>query len=117
MTGPSSTHRGSCLCGAVQFTLASEPRAVAHCHCRMCQKQHGAAFATYGSVPRKDLHYVVGEDMLTSYRSSATIVRRFCRRTGPIQDAGARTPRTPALAARRTNCRSKLSRGSSSGRW
>ena len=75
-------HRGSCLCGAVRFELASEPRAVTHCHCRMCQKQHGAAFATYASVPRADLRYTAGEDLLTAYNSSGSVLRRFCSRCG-----------------------------------
>ncbi|MFT3814599.1 MAG: GFA family protein [Acidovorax sp.] len=71
-------YRGSCLCGAVSFCLHAEPKAVSHCHCRMCQKQHGAAFATYASVPRSDLEYLSRQALLTSYRSSASVVRKFC---------------------------------------
>ncbi len=71
-------HSGSCLCGAVSFRLLSEPKAVTNCHCRMCQKQHGAAFATYASVPRSDLEYLAGQELLTSYNSSASVVRKFC---------------------------------------
>ncbi len=75
-------YKGSCLCGAVHFELRSEPKAVTNCHCRMCQKQHGAAFATYASVPEADLAYLCGEDMLSSYNSSGSIVRKFCSRCG-----------------------------------
>lgn len=57
-------YNGSCLCGAVSFRLQSEPKAVTNCHCRMCQKQHGAAFATYTSVPRADLEYLSGQELL-----------------------------------------------------
>lgn len=71
-------HKGSCLCGAVVFELLSEPRATTHCHCRMCQKQHGAAFATYASLPESDLRYISGKDCLSSYNSSGDIIRRFC---------------------------------------
>ncbi|WP_455168458.1 GFA family protein [Alkalimarinus alittae] len=35
--------KGSCLCRQVQYEIKSMPRKVSHCHCRMCQKQHGAA--------------------------------------------------------------------------
>ncbi|TLX57297.1 GFA family protein [Stutzerimonas nosocomialis] len=70
-------HSGSCLCGAVSFRLRSEPKAVSNCHCRMCQKQHGAAFATYASVPRHDLEYLSAQ-LLTSYNSSRSVVRKFC---------------------------------------
>ena len=71
-------HKGSCLCGAVSYKLVSEPMAVTHCHCKMCQKQHGAAFATYASLPKSDLIYVSGKELLTSYNSSSSIVRKFC---------------------------------------
>ncbi len=74
--------KGSCLCGGIVYELLSPLRAACHCHCTMCQKQHGAAFATYASVPRADLRYVCGEDLLMSYNSSAAIVRKFCRVCG-----------------------------------
>ena len=67
--------RGSCLCGAVVFELLSEPKATTHCHCRMCQKQHGAAFATYASLPASDLRYLSGEDCLSRYHSSERVIR------------------------------------------
>ncbi len=75
-------HRGSCLCGAVSYELASEPKAVSHCHCRMCQKQHGAAFATYASLPGSDVKYLSGQELLTTYNSSGNILRKFCRVCG-----------------------------------
>ena len=75
-------YKGSCLCGLIQFELKSEPKNVSHCQCTMCQKQHGAAFATYGSVPKVDLHYSSGEENLASYHSSRSIYRKFCRNCG-----------------------------------
>lgn len=71
-------HKGSCLCGSVVFELLSEPKATTHCHCKICQKQHGAAFATYASIPKADLKYLSGEKYLSSYSSSGSIVRKFC---------------------------------------
>ena len=38
------TLEGGCSCGAVRYTLASEPMFVHCCHCRDCQKQTGSAF-------------------------------------------------------------------------
>jgi len=75
-------YQGSCLCGAIKYTLKSEPRKVSHCHCRMCQKQHGAAFATYCSLPKQDLVYEQGKELLTAFNSSSSIMRKFCRRCG-----------------------------------
>lgn len=75
-------HKGSCLCGAVGYQISSEPFMVANCHCKMCQKQHGAPFATYAVVKVNELQYTSGEDNMTSYNSSSTIQRKFCTTCG-----------------------------------
>nr|WP_319528697.1 GFA family protein [Pseudomonas laurentiana] len=73
---------GSCLCGAVAYRVSSRPKAVSHCHCSQCRKAHGAAFASYGSVPRSDLHIIKGRESLNTYQSSATVARQFCCQCG-----------------------------------
>lgn len=75
-------HQGSCLCGRVKYRIDCEPEVVGNCHCTMCQKQHGAAFATYVSVKRKFFEYIQGSDKLTSYNSSENINRKFCSACG-----------------------------------
>ncbi|KSR17162.1 methyl-accepting chemotaxis protein [Pseudomonas aeruginosa] len=59
----SHTFHGSCLCGALHYRLSSPPHALSHCHCGQCRKAHGAAFASYGSVPVADLHIDRGADL------------------------------------------------------
>lgn len=75
-------HKGRCLCGAVTYAISGEPGAMGHCHCRMCQKNHGTAFATYVQVRHADFTVLTGQSELTIYRSSANIVRTFCRVCG-----------------------------------
>lgn len=75
-------YHGSCLCGAITYEIRSEPLRASHCHCTMCQKQHGAAFATYANVARDDLVYLTGLDKLKTYNSSGTVLRRFCSDCG-----------------------------------
>jgi hypothetical protein len=48
----------------------------------MCRKFHGSAFRARLSVSRSSFRFVSGEDLLTSYRSSADTIRRFCRICG-----------------------------------
>ena len=79
MTG---TYQGSCLCRTVRFEIKSDPKALTHCHCSQCRKAHGAAFASYGSVPRADLHFIQGAELMTAYRSSESVIRQFCSRCG-----------------------------------
>jgi hypothetical protein len=74
--------QGSCLCSAVSFELVVPPNAVSHCHCSQCRKGHGAAFASYGSVPRSKLRLLRGADSIKAYASSPTVVREFCRECG-----------------------------------
>ncbi|WP_166220573.1 GFA family protein [Pseudomonas atagonensis] len=76
------TFHGSCLCRTVTYEIQSRPKAVAHCHCSQCRKGHGAAFASYGSVPRGDLRLIQGAEQLTAYRSSESVLRQFCSHCG-----------------------------------
>lgn len=38
-------NKGSCLCGAVTFSVNKFKPLTGHCHCSMCQKFHGAAYS------------------------------------------------------------------------
>lgn len=71
-------HHGSCLCGGVRYEIRAEIKGVSHCHCQMCRKAHGAAFATYGSVLRESHAFVEGASLLRSYQSSPGVTRMFC---------------------------------------
>lgn len=35
---------GGCLCGCVRFEIDGPLLRSSHCHCRQCQKAHGAPF-------------------------------------------------------------------------
>jgi hypothetical protein len=74
--------RGSCLCGDVQFQLQLPSKWVAHCHCSLCRRAHGAALVTWVGLaadrcnlqdPRKRLHW---------YASTFGAERGFCSHCG-----------------------------------
>ena len=69
-------HKGSCLCGAVTFEIASPLAAPDACHCRQCRKQSGHFFVS-SDVPRSSLT-IHGEDKVAWYRSSERVRRGFC---------------------------------------
>ena len=73
---------GGCLCGAVRYEVEGPATEVTHCHCPMCRKQHGAAFATYAGYGRDRLRLTAGEEALRVYRSSPRVERRCCGRCG-----------------------------------
>ncbi|WP_080964270.1 GFA family protein [Pseudomonas sp. P97.38] len=75
-------YQGSCLCSVVRYELITSPKAVTHCHCSQCRKGHGAAFASYGSVPRSALRILEGASSIKAFVSSKTAVREFCAHCG-----------------------------------
>ena len=57
-------------------------RHITHCHCGMCRKAHGAAFATYASLARRRFRLKSGESALRAFRSSESVTREFCGTCG-----------------------------------
>ncbi len=74
--------RGSCLCGAVRWSLEGEPKRITHCHCQMCRKAHGATFATFLIGDLDAFRFERGEEDIVRYRSSPDFIRPFCSHCG-----------------------------------
>ena len=75
---------GTCLCGALRYEIDGPLTSMMNCHCSMCRKQHGAAFATYAVAPASGFRWIAGEDQVVRYQSSAQGSRAFCGRCGSI---------------------------------
>ena len=73
---------GRCECGKVHYEVDGEIADFSHCHCSQCRRLHGAAFASFGGVPRDKFRYVSGEPDLKTYASSETSDRVFCGNCG-----------------------------------
>lgn len=71
-------YNGSCLCGQVRYSVTTEIADVSHCHCSMCRKAHGAAYATYANVPSNFHKFVEGQEHLRVFNSSGHTERIFC---------------------------------------
>jgi hypothetical protein len=69
---------GACLCGAVRYEIASQLIDAGNCHCSMCRKAHGAAFATYASIRPDEFRWTSGEEFVSFYESSPNASRVFC---------------------------------------
>jgi hypothetical protein len=74
--------QGRCLCGGVVFEVTAPLGMVMHCHCSICRKFHGSAFATHGVVPADGVRWLAGRELVHRVRSSATNTRPFCSRCG-----------------------------------
>lgn len=74
------THHGSCLCGAVTFTVTAALSPPDACHCSQCRKQSGHYWAST-DVAREHLT-INGADALRWYAASAKVRRGFCGTCG-----------------------------------
>ena len=73
---------GTCLCGDIAFEVDGDLIEIAHCHCSVCRKFHGSAYATFGAVDPKFFRWTHGETKIVHYQSSPHGFRHFCPRCG-----------------------------------
>lgn len=75
---------GSCLCRTVAYAVADRPGLMWHCHCLICRKLSGAAFATHVAVRASTFSWLRGQADMAHYALSAVLVRSFCRQCGSV---------------------------------
>ena len=74
-------YKGSCLCGAISFSVTGFSEQAANCHCTMCRKFHGAAYGTLVGV--SGLKWLSGMTSLKEFISPNNgAVRSFCSACG-----------------------------------
>jgi hypothetical protein len=73
---------GGCLCGGVRFVLTGKLGPAGYCHCKMCQRASGSAFAANAPARTRYFKLSSGEDLVTEYESSPGKYRAFCRKCG-----------------------------------
>lgn len=77
-------HHGSCACGTVRWHYDGAFTLMTHCHCGMCRKAHGTAFATYVMGPRAPFGYDRGQEAIRAFESSPGFIRSFCGHCGSV---------------------------------
>ncbi|MFC4292924.1 GFA family protein [Sphingorhabdus arenilitoris] len=75
-------HKGSCLCGAVNFTVAGDLAPPDACHCSQCRKQSGHVWAST-DVPEERIS-ISGQEHISWYASSEKVRRGFCKNCGSV---------------------------------
>src|SRR6201981_2297113 len=59
---------GGCLCGEVRYRITAAPVEALYCHCRMCQRAHGAPVVAWLTGPLHAFEIAAGNPV--AYRSS-----------------------------------------------
>lgn len=84
---------GKCLCGKVNLKVNGEISDIIHCHCSLCRKNSGTAYATNGFVNTADFEITSGSDCLTTFSFKPGRNRHFCSQCGsPVYSSNAQDP-------------------------
>lgn len=78
------TLTGSCLCGALHYSITGEPDRFYHCHCLRCRKSSGTGHATNLFVKGNTLTWTGDVGLLKSYKlpDAKRFTRTFCGQCG-----------------------------------
>ncbi len=76
------TYSGQCLCGSIKYQVSKIEPKMGHCHCSMCRKFHGSAFATFGEAKSENFRWVTGEDQIQQFTADNGTIRKFCPTCG-----------------------------------
>ena len=86
-------YKGSCLCGSIQLSLDGGVSDIIHCHCSLCRKASGSAYATNGFIETQNLTLIDKDSTLTFYQSSEGKRKYFCKTCGsPLYSSNSQSP-------------------------
>lgn len=74
------SHKGSCLCGQITFTITGDLPQPTACHCTACRKHSGHYEASVDV--RREVLSITGVDHIRWYQSSRKVRRGFCGTCG-----------------------------------
>ncbi|MBB3290868.1 MULTISPECIES: GFA family protein [unclassified Rhizobium] len=67
---------GGCLCGSCRYEFSGDPLHAGYCHCNMCKRATGGAFAILVQAPLAAFEWTKGKARI--FRSSPIAIRGFC---------------------------------------
>jgi len=86
-------YTGKCLCGAINVTINGNISDIIHCHCSLCRKNSGTAFATNGFINTVDFTVISGKELLTQFSYKPGRNRFFCAQCGsPVYSENEQDP-------------------------
>jgi Uncharacterized conserved protein len=76
------SHRGSCFCGAVQFTVIGEPVAAGYCHCESCRHWSASPVNAFTLWQPQAVTVTRGSENILTYHKTEQSYRKSCRVCG-----------------------------------
>jgi len=78
------TLTGSCLCGAIGYSVTGDPSRFMHCHCSRCRKSSGTGHASNLFVNNASIDWKGDAGLIRSYKipDAERFTRTFCSKCG-----------------------------------
>eukprot|EP00019_Armaparvus_languidus_P007771 CAMPEP_0168591738 /NCGR_PEP_ID=MMETSP0420-20121227/7305_1 /TAXON_ID=498008 /ORGANISM="Pessonella sp." /LENGTH=171 /DNA_ID=CAMNT_0008627571 /DNA_START=27 /DNA_END=542 /DNA_ORIENTATION=- len=77
-----SKFQGQCYCGKCKIEATGDVMFGVICHCSICSGLHAAESVSLVGFDGDNLKLVEGEDNVTGFKSSPTMIRYFCKDCG-----------------------------------
>ena len=90
-----NTITGSCLCGAIRYSIGAPVSELRACHCSDCQKTSGAGGSVNAAIPSSAFRITAGKPKRYDAKAASgrTLYRFFCADCGsPIYSQRATNP-------------------------
>ena len=76
--GKGSSYKGSCYCGAVQFTVSGEPVAMGYCHCDSCRHWSAGPVNAFTLWKPDAVRITQGTENIGTYNKNPRSYRKWC---------------------------------------
>lgn len=76
------TFKGSCFCGAVQFTVTGSPAGMGYCHCESCRSWSAGPVNAFTLWKPEALHITSGAHNIGTYNKTPQSFRKWCKTCG-----------------------------------
>lgn len=75
-------HKGSCFCGAVEFTVSGTPVAMGYCHCESCRHWSAGPVNAFSLWDPKAVKVIRGAGNIGTYNKTPKSFRKWCKTCG-----------------------------------
>ena len=77
-----SEHKGSCFCGAVEFTVSGSPVVMGYCHCSSCRHWSAGPINGFTLWKPEAVKLTKGKENLGTYNKTEHSFRKWCKTCG-----------------------------------
>ena len=78
----STTHKGSCFCGAVQIEVTGNPEGMGYCHCQSCRSWSAGPVNAFSLWKPEAVRVISGEENIATFSKTKVSERQYCTRCG-----------------------------------